>query len=33
VLAQVSSAEVGRFRHGDPVRVGLKQAPALAITA
>jgi putative spermidine/putrescine transport system ATP-binding protein len=33
VLAQVSSAEVGRFRHGDPVRVGLKPAPALAITA
>jgi putative spermidine/putrescine transport system ATP-binding protein len=33
VLAQVSSAEVGRFRHGDPVRVGLKPAPALAIKA
>ena len=33
VLAQISSAEVGRFGHGDPVRVGLKPAPALAIRA
>ncbi|MGH6896595.1 MAG: ABC transporter ATP-binding protein [Geminicoccaceae bacterium] len=33
VLAQVSSAEVGRFTHGDPVRVGLKPTPALAIKA
>jgi putative spermidine/putrescine transport system ATP-binding protein len=33
VLAQVSSAEVGRFRHGDAVRVGLKPAPALAVKA
>jgi putative spermidine/putrescine transport system ATP-binding protein len=31
VLAQVPSAEVGRFNHGDAVRVGLKPAPALAI--
>jgi putative spermidine/putrescine transport system ATP-binding protein len=33
VLAQVSSAEVGRFRHGDAVRVGLKPTPALAVSA
>ncbi|MGH6917070.1 MAG: ABC transporter ATP-binding protein [Geminicoccaceae bacterium] len=33
VLAQVSSAEVGRFKHGDAVRVGLKPTPALAIGA
>jgi putative spermidine/putrescine transport system ATP-binding protein len=33
VLAQVSSAEVGRFRHGDAVRVGLKPTPALAVQA
>jgi putative spermidine/putrescine transport system ATP-binding protein len=33
VLAQVSSAEVGRFKHGDAVRVGLKPTPALAVTA
>jgi putative spermidine/putrescine transport system ATP-binding protein len=33
VLAQVSSADVGRFRHGDAVRVGLKPTPALAIQA
>ncbi len=31
VLAQVSSAEVGRFRHGDAIRVGLKPTPALAV--
>jgi putative spermidine/putrescine transport system ATP-binding protein len=33
VLAQVASAEVGRFKHGDPVRVGLKPTPALAVKA
>ena len=33
VLAQVSSSEVGRFRHGDAVRVGLKPSPALAVSA
>jgi putative spermidine/putrescine transport system ATP-binding protein len=33
VLAQVSSAEVGRFGHGDAVRVGLKAMPALAIAS
>jgi putative spermidine/putrescine transport system ATP-binding protein len=33
VLAQISSAEVGRLRHGDAVRVGLKPAPALAVKA
>jgi putative spermidine/putrescine transport system ATP-binding protein len=33
VLAQVSSAEVGRFKHGDAVRVGLKPTPALAVGA
>jgi putative spermidine/putrescine transport system ATP-binding protein len=33
VLAQLSSAEVGRFRHGDAVRVELKVAPALAVKA
>ena len=33
VLAQVSSADVGRFEHGDAVRVGLKPTPALAIKA
>jgi len=33
VLAQVSSAEIGRFRHGDAVRVGLKATPALAVRA
>ncbi len=33
VLAQVSSAEVGSFKHDDPVRVGLKPTPALAIKA
>ena len=33
VLAQVSSAEVGRFEHGDAVRVGLKPTPALAVKA
>jgi putative spermidine/putrescine transport system ATP-binding protein len=33
VLAQVSSAEVGQFKHGDPVRVGLKPTPALAVRA
>ena len=33
VLAQVSSAEVGRFRQGDAVRVGLKATPALAVRA
>jgi putative spermidine/putrescine transport system ATP-binding protein len=33
VLAQVSSAEVGWFKHGDAVRVGLKPAPALAVQA
>jgi putative spermidine/putrescine transport system ATP-binding protein len=33
VLAQVSSAEVVRFRHGDLVRVGLKPTPALAVEA
>jgi putative spermidine/putrescine transport system ATP-binding protein len=33
VLAQVSSAEVGRFKHGDAVRVGLKPTPALAVEA
>jgi putative spermidine/putrescine transport system ATP-binding protein len=33
ILAQVSSAEIGRFKPGDAVRVGLKPTPALAITA
>jgi putative spermidine/putrescine transport system ATP-binding protein len=33
VLAQVSSGDVGRFRHGDAVRVGLKPTPALAVGA
>ena len=33
VLAQVSSSEVGRFKHGDAVRVGLKPSPALAVSA
>jgi putative spermidine/putrescine transport system ATP-binding protein len=33
VLAQVSSAEVGRFKHGDAVRVALKPTPALAVEA
>ena len=33
VLAQVSSAEVAHFQHGDAVRVGLKPTPALAIGA
>jgi hypothetical protein len=33
VLAQVSSADVGRFEHGDAVRVGLKPMPALAVKA
>jgi putative spermidine/putrescine transport system ATP-binding protein len=33
VLAQVSSAEVGQFRSGDAVRVGLKPTPALAVEA
>jgi putative spermidine/putrescine transport system ATP-binding protein len=33
VLAQVSSGDVGRFRHGDAVRVGLKPTPALAVRA
>jgi putative spermidine/putrescine transport system ATP-binding protein len=33
VLAQVSSADVGRFQHGDAVRVGLKPTPALAVQA
>ena len=33
ILAQVSSAEVAQFQHGDAVRVGLKPAPALAIRA
>jgi putative spermidine/putrescine transport system ATP-binding protein len=33
VLAQVSSAEVEHFQHGDAVRVGLKPTPALAIGA
>ncbi len=33
VLAQVSSSEVGRFRQGDAVRVGLKPMPALAVKA
>ena len=27
VLAQISSGEVAHFRHGDPVRVGLKPTP------
>ena len=31
VLAQISSAEVGQFRHGDAIRVGLKPTPALAV--
>jgi putative spermidine/putrescine transport system ATP-binding protein len=31
VLAQVSSADVGRFEHGDAVRVGVKPTPALAV--
>jgi putative spermidine/putrescine transport system ATP-binding protein len=33
VLAQVPSADVASFRHGDAVRVGLKPTPALAIGA
>jgi putative spermidine/putrescine transport system ATP-binding protein len=33
VLAQVTSAEVGSFRPGDAVRVGLKPTPALAVEA
>ena len=33
VLAQLPSAEVGHFQHGDAVRVGLKPRPALAIGA
>jgi putative spermidine/putrescine transport system ATP-binding protein len=33
VLAQVPSAEVAHFHHGDAVRVGLRPTPALAITA
>jgi putative spermidine/putrescine transport system ATP-binding protein len=33
VLAQVSSADVARFRPGDAVRIGLKPTPALAIKA
>jgi putative spermidine/putrescine transport system ATP-binding protein len=33
VLGQISSADVALFRHGDPVRVGLKPTPALAVSA
>jgi putative spermidine/putrescine transport system ATP-binding protein len=33
LLAQVSSADVGRFAHGDPVRVSVRPAPALATEA
>jgi putative spermidine/putrescine transport system ATP-binding protein len=33
VLAQVSSAEIAHFRHGDAVRVGLKATPVLAVKA
>jgi putative spermidine/putrescine transport system ATP-binding protein len=33
VLAQVASADVGRFGHGEAVRVGLKATPALAIAS
>ena len=33
ILAQVSSADVAQFQHGDAVRVGLKPTPALAIGA
>jgi putative spermidine/putrescine transport system ATP-binding protein len=33
VLAQVSSADVANFHHGDAVRVGLKSTPALAVSA
>jgi putative spermidine/putrescine transport system ATP-binding protein len=33
LLAQVPSADVGRFGHGDPVRISLQPVPALAMTA
>jgi putative spermidine/putrescine transport system ATP-binding protein len=33
VLAQMSSAEVTRFRPGDAVRICLKRTPALAVSA
>jgi len=33
LLAQVPSGEVGRFGHGDPVRVTLKPVAALAVAA
>ncbi|WP_200841148.1 ABC transporter ATP-binding protein [Geminicoccus flavidas] len=33
LLAQVSSADVARFGHGDPVRVSLRPVPALATEA
>jgi putative spermidine/putrescine transport system ATP-binding protein len=33
VLAQVPSAEVAHFKHGDAVRIGLKPTPALAVKA
>ena len=33
LLAQVPSGEVGRFGHGDPVRVMLKPVAALAVAA
>jgi putative spermidine/putrescine transport system ATP-binding protein len=33
LLAQVPSGEVGRFAHGDPVRVTLKPVAALAVAA
>jgi putative spermidine/putrescine transport system ATP-binding protein len=33
VLAQVSSADVARFEHGDAVRVGVKPTAALAVKA
>ena len=31
LLAQVPSADIGRFAHGDPVRVIVKPVPVLAI--
>jgi putative spermidine/putrescine transport system ATP-binding protein len=33
LLAQVPSADVARFGHGDPVRIVLRPVPALAVTA
>ncbi len=33
VVAQMTSGELGQFSHGDPVQIGLRPIPALAIAA